>query len=116
MSRTTGIFAAIVASAFALTATASAADAALFNNRNVLSFGKEFAGKSGFSNFAKSADSMKLGLKTYSGGSLFATSSVLAGKADPAKAASFANATNGATTLSEGLKSRSLVTGSTTGK
>lgn len=111
MSRTKIVLAALIASGFAF-ATASAADAALFNNRNVLSLGKEFAGKQGFSSYATVSSELKGNIKTYSAGSsLFGASVVTTGKLDTAKAAKFSNATNGATTLSEGLKSRSAVFG-----
>jgi hypothetical protein len=116
MSRTKIVFAALAVSALAL-GTASAADAKLFNNHNVLTSGKQFASMKGFSNYASLATSLKGNIKTYSGGNLFSGESVLtAGKSDPAAAAKFAKATNGSTVLSEGLKSRSLVTGTTTGK
>jgi hypothetical protein len=117
MSRTKIVFAAVAASVLAIGATASATDAKLFNNRNVLTSGKQFVSMKGFSNYASLATSLKGNIKTYSGGNLFANSSVLgAGKSDPAAAAKFAKATNGSTALTEGLASRSLVTGSTTGK
>ena len=117
MSRTKIVFAAAAASILAIGASASAADAKLFSNHNILSSGKQFASMKGFSNYASAASSLKLGLKTYSGGDLFSNTSVLtSGKSDPATAAKFASKTNGSSILAEGLKSRSLVTGSTTGK
>jgi len=117
MSRTKIVFAAVAASVLAIGATASATDAKLFNNHNVLTSGKQFASMKGFSNYAAASESLKGNIKTYSGGALFSSSSVLeSGKSDPATAAKFASKTNGSSVLSEGLKSRSLVTGSTAGK
>ena len=117
MSRTKIVFATLAASVLAIGATASATDAKLFNNRNVLTSGKQFVSMQGFSNYASATASLKGNIKTYSGGNLFSGESVLtSGKTDPATAAKFANKTNGSTTLTEGLASRSLVTGSTTGK
>ena len=71
-----------------MAATASATDAKLFNNRNVLTSGKQFASMKGFSAYATASESLKGNIKTYSGGALFSSSSVLeSGKTDPAAAA-----------------------------